>query len=303
MSQINVNTITGKDGGSAVNFPHGITVTGVVTATTLNQNVSGIVTATSFSGPLTGDVTGDVTGNVTGNLTGNVTSSGANTLGSLTVSNDATITGNLTVQGTQTVIDTATLSVEDKNIGIGSVSTPSNTTADGGGLTLFGGADGDKTFTWVNAGDYWNLTGGFLSAPGAFLSGFMKEGINVVAGKLSDNQNIDVGSKGVHLFTTQETTTATPNFRFSGSSTLASNMSIGQSCTVTIITTAASAAYAAAATIDGGAVTERWNGGSAPSAGNATGYDVYTYTIIKTGNSGTVNNDFIVLVNTGNYAG
>ena len=303
MSQINVNTITGKDGGSAVNFPHGITVTGVVTATTLNQNVSGIVTATSFSGPLTGDVTGDVTGNVTGNLTGNVTSSGANTLGSLTVSNDATITGNLTVQGTQTVIDTATLSVEDKNIGIGSVTTPSNTTADGGGITLFGGADGDKTFTWVNAGDYWNLTGGFLSAPGAFLSGFMKEGINVVAGKLSDNQNIDVGSKGVHLFTTQETTTATPNFRFSGSSTLASNMSIGQSCTVTIITTAASAAYAAAATIDGGAVTERWNGGSAPSAGNSTGYDVYTYTIIKTGNSGTVNNDFIVLVNTGNYAG
>ena len=303
MSQINVNTITGKDGGSAVNFPHGITVTGVVTATTLNQNVSGIVTATSFSGPVTGDVTGNITGNVTGNVTGNLTSSGANTLGSLTVSNDATITGNLTVQGTQTVIDTATLSVEDKNIGIGSVTTPSNTTADGGGITLFGGADGDKTFTWVNAGDYWNLTGGFLSAPGAFLSGFMKEGIKVVAGKLSDNQNIDVGSKGVHLFTTQETTTATPNFRFSGSSTLASNMSIGQSCTVTIITTAASAAYAAAATIDGGAVTERWNGGSAPSAGNATGYDVYTYTIIKIGNSGTANNDFIVLVNTGNYAG
>ena len=147
------------------------------------------------------------------------------------------------------------------------------------------------------------MTGGFLSAPGAFLSGFMKEGIKVVAGKLSDNQNIDVGSKGVHLFTTQETTTATPNFRFSGSSTLASNMSIGQSCTVTIITTAASAAYAAAATIDGGAVTERWNGGSAPTSGNSTGYDVYTYTIIKTGNSGTVNNDFIVLVNTGNYAG
>ena len=56
MSQINVNTITGKDGGSAVNFPHGITVTGVVTATTLNQNVSGIVTATSFSGPLNNNI-------------------------------------------------------------------------------------------------------------------------------------------------------------------------------------------------------------------------------------------------------
>ena len=129
----------------------------------------------------------------------------------------------------------------------------------------------------------------------------MKEGIKVVAGKLSDNQNIDVGSKGVHLFTTQETTTATPNFRFSGSSTLASNMSI-DSLVLLLLLLLQHPCYAAAATIDGG-VTERWNGGSAPSSGNATGYDVYTYTIIKTGNSGTVNNDFIVLVNTGNYAG
>ena len=55
MSQINVNTITGKDGGSAVNFPNGITVTGVVTATSLSQNISGNVTATSFIGPLTGN--------------------------------------------------------------------------------------------------------------------------------------------------------------------------------------------------------------------------------------------------------
>ena len=115
MSQINVNTITGKDGGSAVNFPHGITVTGVVTATTLNQNVVGVVTATSF--------TGDLTGNVTGNLNGNVTSSGANTLGSLTVSNDATVQGNLTVNGTTTTIDTAVTAVDslavDGSVGIG----------------------------------------------------------------------------------------------------------------------------------------------------------------------------------------
>jgi len=97
MSQINVNTITGKDGGSAVNFPNGIIVTGVVTATTLNQNVVGVVTATTFDG----------------NVTGNVTSSGANTLGSLTVSNDATITGNLTVNGTTTTINTTNLQIQD----------------------------------------------------------------------------------------------------------------------------------------------------------------------------------------------
>ena len=106
MSQINVNTITGKDGGSAVNFPHGITVTGVVTATQLNQNVTGNITA---SGIVTG---GAFSGPLTGNVTGNVTSSGANTLGSLTVSNDATITGNLTVNGTTTTIDTAVTAVD-----------------------------------------------------------------------------------------------------------------------------------------------------------------------------------------------
>ena len=57
-------------------------------------------------------------------------------VGSLdSVSGNFTVGGNLTVNGTSTTIDTATLSVEDKNIGIGSVTTPSNTTADGGGLT------------------------------------------------------------------------------------------------------------------------------------------------------------------------
>jgi len=119
MSQINVNTITGKDGGSAVNFPNGIIVTGVVTATTLNQNVSGNVTATSFSGPLTGDVTGTASNaTVAEGLTGtpNIT------VGTVT-GTDATFSGNLTVQGTTTTIDTAVTDVDsldvDGNINVG----------------------------------------------------------------------------------------------------------------------------------------------------------------------------------------
>ena len=44
MSRIHVNSIANKSGLGAVDFPHGITVTGVVTATTLNTNVSGAVT-------------------------------------------------------------------------------------------------------------------------------------------------------------------------------------------------------------------------------------------------------------------
>ena len=61
---------------------------------------------------------------VTGNAdtASNLTGTPNITVGTITGA-DATLSGNLTVQGTQTVIDTATLSVEDKNIGIGSVTT------------------------------------------------------------------------------------------------------------------------------------------------------------------------------------
>jgi hypothetical protein len=81
------------------------------------------------------------------------TSTGVAITGALTVSTDATITGNLTVSGTTTTINTQTLDVEDKNVVIGKVSSPSDTTADGGGWTLKGASD--KTFNWVNATDAW----------------------------------------------------------------------------------------------------------------------------------------------------
>ena len=78
---------------------------------------------------------------------------GVSITGALTVSTNATITGNLTVNGTTTTVDSVTLSVKDKNIEMGVVSSPSDTTADGGGLTLKGASD--KTFNWVNATDAW----------------------------------------------------------------------------------------------------------------------------------------------------
>jgi len=64
-----------------------------------------------------------------------------------------TIVGDLTVGGTTTTINSTTLTVDDKNIELGSVATPSDTTADGGGITLKGASD--KTFNWVNATDAW----------------------------------------------------------------------------------------------------------------------------------------------------
>lgn len=113
-------------------------------------------------------------------------------------------------------------------------------------------------------------------------TGALKEQVKITAGKLSDNTNIDLTNGMVHYFTTQETTTSTPNIRFSSSVTLNSAMAVGETISVTIVTTAAAAGYSAQLTIDGSAVTENWVGGSAPSDGGSSGVDIYTYNIIKT---------------------
>ena len=119
----------------------------------------------------------------------------------------------------------------------------------------------------------------------ANLSGLLREGVNITAGKLSDNTDIDLENGMIHLFTTTETTTSTPNIRVSSSTTLDSSMSVGEAISVTIITTAAAAGYSAQLTIDGAAVTENWVGGSAPADGGSSGVDIYSYTIIKEGNN------------------
>lgn len=64
-----------------------------------------------------------------------------------------TLSGDLTVNGTTTTINSTTLTVDDKNIELGSVVSPTNTTADGGGITLKGTTD--KTFNWVNSTSAW----------------------------------------------------------------------------------------------------------------------------------------------------
>jgi len=92
-----------------------------------------------------------------------------------------TIPGDLTVQGTTTTIDTTNLIVEDKNIEMGSVTTPTDTTADGGGITLKGATD--KTINWVNATDAWtsserfDFPAGTAAAPSIILNGDVNSGI------------------------------------------------------------------------------------------------------------------------------
>jgi hypothetical protein len=63
------------------------------------------------------------------------------------------LSGDLTVNGTTTTINSTEITVDDKNLTLGSVATPTDAGADGGGLTLKGTTD--KTFAWVDATDSW----------------------------------------------------------------------------------------------------------------------------------------------------
>lgn len=76
--------------------------------------------------------------------------------GAATFDNNVIIQGDLTVNGTETIINTQTLDVEDKNIIIGKVTTPTDVTADGGGITLKGTTD--KTINWIDATDAWTFS-------------------------------------------------------------------------------------------------------------------------------------------------
>ena len=84
----------------------------------------------------------------------------------------------------------------------------------------------------------------------------------------------------VHLFTPTETTTAVPNIISTAG--INTDLAVGDAISVSVIVTAAAAGYAAEWQIDGTAVTETWGGGSAPSAGGASGTDTYSMNIIKT---------------------
>jgi len=141
------------------------------------------------------------------------------------------------------------------------------------------------------------ITGIGTFTAGANFDGILSEKFNTTAGKISDNTNIDLENGMIHYFSTQETTTCTPNIRYSSSKSLNNMLSTGDSVTFTIITTAAAGGYFAAINVDGSGVTEEWNGGEAPSEGGSGGYDCYTFTLLKTG-SGT----FVCLANQSNFA-
>ena len=200
-------------------------------------------------------------GNLTGNVTGNASSS--------------------TTASTATVATNAQGLTGSPNITVGTI-TASGSVSIGGTLTY-------EDVTNIDS------VGIITARNGVDFKGVLREKVKITAGKLSDNTNINLDDGMVHFFTTQETTTSTPNITSSvGINTI---MAVGDTISLSVITTAAAGAYSANWTVDHTAVTEAWNGGAAPAAGGAAGKDFYTLNIIKTGNAA-----FTVLGNVSNFA-
>jgi Major tropism determinant N-terminal domain len=163
-------TLSGLSSVSSTSFVGALTgnastATALQTARTINGTSfdgSSNITVTAAAGTLTGSTLNS--GVTASSLTSVGTLTSLTTSGDATIGGNATITGTLTVNGTTTTVNSTTLTVTDKNIEIGNVASPTDTTANGGGITLHGTTD--KTLNWVSATPAWTSSENFDLASG-----------------------------------------------------------------------------------------------------------------------------------------
>ena len=109
------------------------------------------------------------------------------------------------------------------------------------------------------------------------------EPANIVSSAPTSTTNFYINSGAVQYYTVNAANNWTVNFAFSSGTTLNAAMAVGDSMSCTMVTTqGATAYYNSAVTIDGVSVTPKWQGGTAPTSGDASAIDSYTYVIIKT---------------------
>lgn len=252
-----------------------------LTYTATDGDISGITAGTGLSG-------GGSSGSVTLSIDSTVaTLTGTQTLTNKTVNlNSNTLTGTVsefnaalsdgdfaTLAGTETLTN-KTINLTNNTL-TGTVSQFNTALSDGDFATLSGAE---------------TLTNKALNNP--IFSGTTKiqqilEKATVSAIAATGTINYDLLTNGaVTFYTSNSSANWTINIRGDGSTTLNSIMSIGESLTIAfLVTNGGTGYYQTGFQIDGSAVTPRWQGGSAPSSGNANSVDIYSITIIKTANA------------------
>ena len=190
---------------------------------------------------------------------------------------DLTLSGNLTVNGTQTVLNTATMTVDDLNITVAD-GAANAAAANGAGLTVDGA---NATLTYASASDNWNFNKG-LDVNGSLQINEVIESAAISA-TTSGTLTMDMNQQAVLFCNVNQTANRTVNFQGDNVVNVDDMLAVGQSMSAAVLLAQGSSAYYLNAyQIDGNAVTPKWQGGSAPTSGNASGIDVYTFTIIKT---------------------
>jgi hypothetical protein len=111
----------------------------------------------------------------------------------------------------------------------------------------------------------------------------LEENWNIVASAATGTINFDVKTASIWYYTSNASANHTVNVRGDGSTTLSSLLAVGDSITVVWANTNGTTAYwPSTFQVDGSSITPKWQGGTAPTGGNASSIDVYTYVIVKT---------------------
>ena len=175
------------------------------------------------------------------------------------LSSNTTVTASANVQGTNIVATANTVDMQGSApnvIASGGTNTDLTLSPKGYGLVTFNG-------------------GGKIQQ--------LNEKVNTSATAATGTLNFDVLDGAVQNFTTNASANYTLNIRGNSSVTLNDYLETGESVTIAhIVPQGGTAYYNNVVQIDGSTVTPLWQGGSAPTGGNANSSDTYTYTAIKT---------------------
>ena len=242
----------------------------------------------------------------------------------LTVTRNAVITGNLTVNGTTVTNATTNTTITDNLIELNS---GAGSNANDCGILIERGSTGDNAIiAWDESADKFvvgtttatntdtgnltiaaadlqaaNITAGNTSVT-RLITGEVIEKVNIDSGAgPSGTLGVDLATNAVHYYSGNAAGDWTFNFRGDGSTTLASMMATGESITVGQVVTNGGTAYKITGLqIDGTNLWSNvnWAGGAAPSAGNASSKDVYSFTFIRTGSCAS---DWVILGSLTNY--
>ena len=277
--------------------------------------VSTIVNEANTDGPLLAGITSvtDTTQSTSTTTGAFVVSGGVGIAKSLNVGGNVTVGGTLTYEDVtnQDVIGLATFrsGVQFGAAGVGGTITAVGNAEITGIATaaqfvgiLTGGTSSGASVGVGTTGTILQVTDG---ATQNSFAGVLVEKASIVATNITNAVGtIDLAQGNVHYFTTNGSGASTADIIYKGGNNLSAFMKVGDNISVSLISKPNNSEYVNAVTIDGGAVTEEWSGGSTPSgaSGAASSFTITTINITRYAATGTPNSDYLVLCAATNYA-